>query len=168
MSGFADGQPAFSPDGSQLAFISRRDQDDASQIYLLPVNEPGEAVRLTEVPTGVSAPKWAGNHIYFISRVWPGKSWQEMSEMIKKDRDSKISAHLWNGLPYASWDQWIAEERQAHLYRIDVKGGNVEPLTLPTGLELSRSSQGLSSYDVAPDGSYVAFSADRKLDGVDP
>ncbi|MFO7922813.1 MAG: S9 family peptidase [Bacteroidales bacterium] len=168
ISGFADGQPAFSPDGSQLAFISRRDQDDASQIYLLPVKEPGEAVRLTEVPTGVSAPKWAGDHIYFISRVWPDKNWKEMEEQVKKDRDSKMSAHTWNALPYAHWDTWIDEDRQAHLYKIPASGGDIETVTLPTGWELPRSSQGAASYDVAPDNSWVAFVADSKRDGVDP
>ena len=168
VSGFADGQPAFSPDGSQLAFISRRDQDDSSQIYLLPVKEPGEATRLTEVPTGVSAPKWAGSYIYFITRIWPGKSWEEMKEQVKKDKESKMSAHTWNALPYAHWDTWIDEERQAHLYRIPAAGGDVEPITLPTGWELPRSSQGPSSYDVAPDNSWVAFTADSQRDGVDP
>jgi Tol biopolymer transport system component len=168
MSGFADGQPAFSPDGSKLAFVSRRDQDDASQIYLLPVREPGEATRLTEIPTGVSAPKWSGEEIYFISRVWPEKTWEEMAEKVKKERESHMSARTWNELPYAHWDTWIDEQRQAHLYRIPASGGEAVPITLPTGWELPRSTQGPSTYDVAPDGSYVAFSADSKRDGVDP
>jgi dipeptidyl aminopeptidase/acylaminoacyl peptidase len=168
MSGFADGQPVFSPDGSKLAFVSRRDSDDASQIYLLPLKEPGEAIRLTEIPTGVSAPKWAGNYIYFITRVWPGKSWEEMSEQIKTDRDSGMSVYTWNAMPYAHWDSWIDEERQAHLYRIPADGVDVEPVTLHTGWELPRSSQGASSYDVAPDNSWVAFMADSKRAGVDP
>jgi dipeptidyl aminopeptidase/acylaminoacyl peptidase len=168
MSGFTDGQPAFSPDGSKLAFISRRDQDDASQLYLLPVREPGEAIRLTEIPTGVSAPKWSGEYIYFISRVWPEKTWQEMAEKVKKERESHLSARTWSELPYAHWDTWLDEQRQAHLYRIPASGGEAEPITLPTGWELPRSTQGLSTYDVAPDGSYVAFSADSKRDGVDP
>ncbi len=168
ISGFAAGQPVFSPDGSKLAFVSRRDSDDASQVYILPLREPGEAMRLTEVPTGVSAPKWAGDYIYFITRVWPEADWDEMAARIKKNRDSHMSAHTWNALPYAHWDHWIDEERQAHLYRIPAAGGDVEPVTLPTGWELPRSSQGASSYDVAPDNSWVAFTADSKRNGVDP
>jgi dipeptidyl aminopeptidase/acylaminoacyl peptidase len=168
MSGFADGQPVFSPDGSKLAFVSRRDQDEASQIYLLPVREPGEATRLTEVPTGVSSPKWSGEYIYFISTVWLEKNWEEMAEEIKKERGSHMSAHTWNALPFASWDRWIDEQRQAHLYRISASGGEPEAVTLPTGWELPRAAQGPSAYDVAPDGSWVAFAADSKRDGADP
>ncbi len=168
MSGFADGQPAFSPDGSILAFVSRRDKDAASQIYLLPVDEPGEARRLTDVPTGVNSPKWTGNYIYFISRVWPDKNWEEMAEQIKKELESNMSARTWNALPYAHWDHWIDEERQAHLFRIPASGGDPEPVTQPAGWELPRSSQGPANYDVAPDNSFVAFTADSKRDGVDP
>jgi dipeptidyl aminopeptidase/acylaminoacyl peptidase len=168
ITGFADGQPVFSPDGSKLAFVSRRDDDDASQVYLLPINEPGEAIRLTEMPTGVSAPKWAGDYIYFISNVWPEMNQEAMKEKIKKNKDSKMSARTWNSLPYSHWDQWLDEERQAHLFRIPSKGGEKENITMPTGWELPRSSQGSTSYDVSADGQFVAFMADSKRDGVDP
>ena len=164
----SDGSPVFSPDGSKLAFVSRRGDDDASQIYILPIDEPGEAQRLTEVPTGVSAPKWVGDHIYFITRVWPEKDWDEMTEKIKEEKASHVSAHQWNELPYSHWDHWLDEERQAHLYRIPADGGEVEPITLPTGWELPRSTQGPNTYDIAPDESLVAFQADSKRDGVDP
>lgn len=166
--GAADGQPVFSPDGSQLAFVSRRDDDTASQIYILPLTEPGEARRLTEVPTGVAAPKWVGDHIYFITRVRPGKIWEEMKKAIDDARASHVSARLWNRLPYSYWDHWLDEERQAHVYRIPAQGGAVEPITLPTGWELPRATQGPSSYDVSPDESLVAFVSDRKRDDVDP
>jgi dipeptidyl aminopeptidase/acylaminoacyl peptidase len=92
-------EPVFSPDGKTLAFISQRDKDDTGQIYLLAMNVPGEAQRLTEVPTGVSGLKWRGKHLYFISRVWPDKNWQEMSEKLKADKDKKVSAMQWNAVP---------------------------------------------------------------------
>jgi dipeptidyl aminopeptidase/acylaminoacyl peptidase len=168
ITGFADGQPVFSPDGSKLAFVSRRNDDDASQVYLLPMNEPGEAIRLTDMPTGVSSPKWAGDYIYFISNVWPEMNRDEMKEKIKKNKESKMSARTWNALPYSHWDQWLDEERQAHLFRIPSGGGETANITMPTGWELPRSSQGSSSYDVSSDGQFVAFNADSKRDGVDP
>lgn len=166
--GSAEGQAAFSPDGSTLAFVSKRDDDEASQLYLLPMDEPGEATRLTEVPTGVGSPKWVGEHIYFISRVWPDKDWAETAEQLKQDKKSHLSAHTWNALPYSFWDHWLDEDREAHLYRIPASGGDVEAVTLSTGWQLPRSNQGGGSYDVAPDESLVAFLADSERDGTDP
>ena len=187
--GSADGQPVFSPDGSHLAFVTRRDDDDAGQLYVLPVTKPGEALRLTNVPTGVSAPKWAGDYIFFITRVWPDKDWDDMKEKLEKRSASHVSARIWNELPYSHWDHWLEEERQAHIYRIPVseamvgtariespetgKGplvgtDRIEPVTLPTGRELPRSTQGLGSYDVSPDGSLVVFSSDTNRDDTNP
>jgi hypothetical protein len=116
----------------------------------------------------VSAPAWVGDHIYFISSVWPGMSWEEMTAELERRRKDHVSAHAWSALPTSSWDRWLDETRQAHLYRIPAAGGAVQAITLPTGWELPRSSQGRGSYDVAPDGSLVAFSADSRSDGVSP
>jgi dipeptidyl aminopeptidase/acylaminoacyl peptidase len=166
--GSAEGQATFSPDGRTLAFVTRRDGDDAGQVYLLPMDSPGEALRLTEVPTGVSAPAWVGDHIYFISNVFPEKSWEEMQAELDRRKNGHMSAHTWSALPTSSWDRWLDETRQAHLYRIPASGGTIEPITLGTGLELPRSGQGRNSYDVAPDGSLIAFTADSRSDDARP
>ncbi len=166
--GQSAGNPVFSPDGKTLAFTARRGDDEAGQIYLLPMDGPGEAERLSEVPTGVSALKWVGEHIYFIARVWPDKDWDEMAEQIQSDRDSKVSAHQWNALPYSHWDHWIDEDRQAHVFRIPAEGGDVEPITQPFGRELPRSTQGTGNYDIHPDETYIAFNSDSSEQGVDP
>ncbi len=166
--GSSAGNPVFSPDGATLAFTASRDDDEAGQLYLLPMDGPGEAERLTEVPTGVSAPKWVGEHLYFISSVWPDKDWDEMEEKQQEEEESTVSAHTWTALPYSHWDHWLDEDRQAHLFRIPADGGEVEPLTEPTGWELPRSSQGTGTYDVAPDESRIAFVTDSRRDGANP
>ena len=168
----ADGMRAseatFSPDGKTLAFISQRNKDEAGQIYLLPLTTPGEAQRLTEVPTGVYGIKWVGEHLYFISRVWPGKNWEEMAAELKANKDNKVSARQWNALPYSHFDHWIDENRQAHVFRIPAKGGAVEPVTQKFGRELPRSSQSASSYDVHPQERFIAFNANGSDNNVDP
>jgi dipeptidyl aminopeptidase/acylaminoacyl peptidase len=166
--GLRASEPVFSPDGNTLAFISQRDKDDAGQIYLLSMNKPGEAQRLTQVPTGVYGIKWVGKHLYFISRVWPEKSWDEMAAHIKAEKDNKMSAKQWNALPYSYFDHWIDENRQAHLFRIAATGGDVQPVSQPLGLELPRETQGSDDYDIDAKEQYIAFSANGSSNRVDP
>ncbi|MDR6984238.1 dipeptidyl aminopeptidase/acylaminoacyl peptidase [Rheinheimera pacifica] len=165
--GLRASEATFSPDGKTLAFISQRDKDDAGQIYLLPMGKPGEAQRLTQVPTGVHGIKWVGKHLYFISRVWPGKNWDEMSEQLKADKDKKMSARQWNALPYSQFDHWIDENRQAHVFRIAASGGEVQAVTQPLGYELPRASQSASSYDIDSKEQYIAFTANGWDNQVD-
>ena len=166
--GGSAGDPVFSPDGSHLAFTGKRNDEDTAQIYVLPMNEPGEAVKLTDVPTGASAPKWVGEYVYFISNVWPDKTFDEMAETIEVEEDSKLSAKVWNAMPYAYWDHWLDEDRQNHLYRIPAAGGDIEALTLGTGLQLPRTGAGTGEYDVSPDGKWLAFVANSRSEGVYP
>ena len=167
-SGASVSSPVFSPDGSMLAFVSKRDEDDAAQIYLLPMDEPGEATRLTKVPTGVSALKWVGEHIYFVSSVWPGKTFEEMAEALEAREESKVSAHVWTELPYAHFDTWLDEERENHLFRVPADSGEVQPLTQPAGLALSPADAGTGDYDVSPDEARLAIVADSAEESVHP
>ncbi|MEM1080234.1 MAG: S9 family peptidase, partial [Pseudomonadota bacterium] len=166
--GLSVSSAVFSPDGQHLAFVSSRDDDEAGQIYLLPMQSPGEATRLSDVPTGAGALKWVGEHIYFISRIWPEQDFDTMVEQIQEDQDSHVSAHTWNALPYSFFDHWIDEDRQAHVFRTPAAGGEVQNLTLGSGLQLSRSSTSTSSYDVSPDENQLAIVADPTLNGTRP
>jgi len=71
-------------------------------------------------------------------------------------------------MPYAYWDHWLDEERQNHLYRIPTAGGEIEALTLGTKLQLPRTSAGTGEYDVSRDGTWLAFVANSRSDGVYP
>ncbi len=61
---------SWSPDGEQIAFTARRDDDSQSQIYLLPLSG-GEARRLTRIQSGASSPIWSpdGKTLAFYSSV---------------------------------------------------------------------------------------------------
>lgn len=166
--GSSASSPVFSPDGSKLAFTSKRDEDEAAQIYVLPMDAPGEALQVGGVPTGAGGLKWVGEHIYFVSSVWPEKSWEEMGEQLTADKDDHVSAHEWTAMPYSFFDRYLDEERETHVYRIPAAGGAIEALTLGTDLELPRGSGGGSDYDVSPDGTLLAFVADSSTEGVIP
>ncbi len=166
--GAADGQAVFRPDGSALAFVSKREGDDAPQLYLLPMDEPGEARRLTELATGVSAPKWGGEHLYFLSRLWRDKDLEEQAAAVEADKKSKVSARVWNDLPTRHWDHFLDEARDMHILRVPAAGGEIEPITPITGWALSRGGAGAGSYDVSPDGSLIVFQADSRRDPIQP
>ena len=53
-----EGSVAWSPDSSSIAFTTKRETDEAEQVYILNLAEGGEARRLTNVSTGASNPKW--------------------------------------------------------------------------------------------------------------
>ena len=168
----AEGQRAseatFSPDGKTLAFISKRNKDDAGQVYLLPMDKAGEAQRLTNVPGGVKGLKWVGENVYFISRIFPGKNWDEMATQLAANKDNKVSAHQWNALPFSSFDHWIEEDREAHVFRIPATGGDVVAITQPLNKQLPRSSQSSGNYDISPDEQLIAFNSNGWANQVDP
>ena len=66
--GLSDSAPAWSPDGSQIAFL--RAQDGAAQVWLLPATG-GEPEQLTTLPLGAAAPVWSpdGTKIAFSAPV---------------------------------------------------------------------------------------------------
>ena len=66
--GTADSAPAWSPDGTTVAFL--RAQDGPPQVWLLPVGG-GEAEQLTTLPMGAGAPVWSpdGSRIAFAAAV---------------------------------------------------------------------------------------------------
>ncbi|MFL6143222.1 MAG: serine hydrolase [Labedaea sp.] len=66
--GRADSAPAWSPDGTRLAFL--RAQDGPPQVWLLPAGG-GEPEQLTTLPLGAGAPRWSpdGTRIAFGAPV---------------------------------------------------------------------------------------------------
>jgi dipeptidyl aminopeptidase/acylaminoacyl peptidase len=159
----ADNSPQISPDGTQVLFVSQRGDDKAPQLYVMPL-AGGEARRVSDVPTGVAQPMWFpdGRSIAFLSRVWADLDTMVAQGARQKERSEKKSTEqIWDGGPVYFWDTWI-DDRQLHVFRVDVDGGEPVNLTRATGLELPRTAVQLdgSLYDLSPDGSELAFVAD--------
>src|SRR5262249_24947498 len=69
----SEGGVAWSPDSRSIAFTTKREGDEAEQVYILDLASGGEARRLTNVSTGASKPQWRpdGKAILFDSPLYP-------------------------------------------------------------------------------------------------
>jgi dipeptidyl aminopeptidase/acylaminoacyl peptidase len=169
-----DSSPAWSPDGEQIAFVSKRGDDKEPQLYVIAVNG-GEARRVTNLPTGVSSPKWFpdSRRVAFISRVWPDlKRWDAMEARLKERGESAMTAKVWDKAPIAHWDHFL-DDRQTHVFLVDINdadeaGGEPQAITLGSGQALDPADPDAASYDISPDGNEIAFVSNVDTSGVDP
>lgn len=128
--------PAFSPDGQYLSFLSSRGADGKNQIWLLPL-QGGEAELLTEVKAGVSAYAWSpdGKRIAFIAQN-PETAEEEQNR--KGKRDMRVLD---------------ADYRYAHLYTVALDNSGPDRA-------VQRVTSGLfhvTGFDWSPDGKTLAF-----------
>jgi dipeptidyl aminopeptidase/acylaminoacyl peptidase len=163
-----DTGPVFSPDGKLIAFLSKRGDDKENQIYVIPV-DGGEARRVTNVPTGVAVPKWFpdSKRLAFVSEIWLDLvKWEDQGKRKKEREDSKVSGKVWNRAPISYWDHYL-DDREPHIFSIEVTGGESTAITRMSGFFLSKQEVGPFSYDVSPDGLEVAFSSETDRSGID-
>lgn len=75
------GEPRWSPDGRQIAFVARRGEDAENQLWLLPA-DGGEARSLTQAEGGVQGIEWSpdGRQILFLSREPVGEEEKRLRE----------------------------------------------------------------------------------------
>src|SRR5271155_4425067 len=159
----------FSPDGKWIVFVAKRDDDRQAQLYLMPAGG-GEARRLTQIPTGAAAPKWFqdSRRLAFISRVWPEiKTSTGAASRIKEREELKTTARVWEHAPFAQFDH-LLDDRVPHIFITDIYGREPFSPTVGSGRALPISDASASSYDIAPDGTEIAFTADTDRTYVRP
>ncbi len=66
-----DSAPRLSSDGKRLAFLSDRSEDGKKQVFMLELDQPGEARQLTWMQGGVSGLVWSGDnrHLAVLSET---------------------------------------------------------------------------------------------------
>ena len=85
-----DSQPKWSPDGSEIAFISNRRDEKQSQIYIIPFYG-GEARQLTDVKGIIGDFEWSpdGKQLVFPLRKKDKEDIEREKNERKKNRNSK-------------------------------------------------------------------------------
>ena len=151
-----DSSPAWSRDGTQLAFIS--DRDGSAQLWMISVNG-GEAKRITDLATGVSSFALSPDQstIAVTSSVYPECGDMECNaRMLEQAKSTKVKARLVDHLLFRHWNS-SRNGKWSHLFVTGIDGG---PL-----IEVNRGRTdvppialgGDRDFDFSPDGSELCF-----------
>jgi dipeptidyl aminopeptidase/acylaminoacyl peptidase len=155
--------PAWSPDGRQVAFVSKRGDDENASLYVMPV-DGGEPEKILELPFAVGTPKWMpdGKGILVTTTVipelvgtWSKSDLADMKKEAKHHRESKMTARVTENRQYRYFDHYLAAELASRLLLVDVATKAVKDLT-PKFNRLFTNS-GDVNFDVSPDGRHVAL-----------
>lgn len=118
-----EGGPAWSPDGTQLAFTAKRDRDEVNQIYVLDL-KGGEARRLTQAALAVRGPRWSpdGKSILFQGTVHRGATNDAANgRMAEERKKAKSKVRVYESFPIRNFDKWL-DTTQTHLFVIAADG----------------------------------------------
>jgi dipeptidyl aminopeptidase/acylaminoacyl peptidase len=144
-----DAQPRWSPDGTQLAFVSARGEGPR-QLYVLPAGG-GEPERLTELKEDVGEPVWSpdGTRLAFTARVRDAAYDEEDDKRRAPRRFRRLQFKLDN----VGW----TGDRRRHLFTVPAEGSS-EPVQLTDG-DFEHRNPAWS-----PDGARIAFVSAREDD----
>jgi dipeptidyl aminopeptidase/acylaminoacyl peptidase len=144
-----DAQPRWSPDGTHLAFVSKRDTD-CRQLYVMPAGG-GEPQVLTALKEDAAEAAWSpdGTRIVFSARVRDA----EYEEEDEKKRQPRRFKRLLYKLDSVGW----TGDRRRHLYVVPADGSAEAKQITEGDFEESHPTW-------TPDGQSIAFASARNED----
>ena len=146
-----DGQPRWSPDGEQLAFVSKRGDEKArGQLYVMPAGG-GEPQCLTDLKEDVGEPAWSpdGTQIAFSARV--------QDEAYEEEDDKKRTPRRFKRLQFKLDSVGWTGDRRRHIFVVAADGSG-ETKQLTDG----DFEDGQPTW--TPDGKSIAFTSSRDDD----
>ena len=155
--GHSDSSPRWSPDGSRIAYVSNRDDEDKSQIYLIPA-DGGEAQALTKFEEGgVTALAWSpdGKKLAFLYRATP-EQWRKKNKEEREEKHLSSPARVHRKLFYRLDGFGYFDDCYWQIHVIDVESGEIERLT--------DEPRNFGGPYWSPDGSRILTIANRRDD----
>ena len=179
-----DTSPRISPDGRLLAFLSdRRTQvepgpdgepaskdakrEDVVQVYVLPLDRPGEARRVTDLPRGVTGLEWSpdGKRLAVLSAsVGPTRDEDRRRRGIEKPAsDGKPTSdyRFVDRLSFIHNGAGFVYDSRPQLWVVELESGDTNSAG---SRRLTNLDGGVDMPAWSPDGARIAFCGNERLD----
>ena len=167
-----DTDPAWSPDGKHIYFLSSR--GGSSQVWRIAL-DGGEAIPVTKLPVDVGTFRITPNGDGLVISLQSYLDCEDIECIAARDKaaaEASTTGSVYDHLFMRHWDHWLSEKR-SRLFTVSLENGIVkdsEPLLLSKDVDAdvpSRVWGGNEEYAVSADGSTVYFAA-RIRDAVEP
>ena len=154
--GFRDSAPAYSPDGSGLAFLRAAAPGERPQLMVVD-SRGGEPVAVTEQKLGVSAFVWApdSRRLVFAARV-PAEGRYGTVDGVGPGAED---ARLVTGYKYRMNGAGYTGDKRTHLFMVDAPDLQAEPAVAPVGRARKATEDAGAKFS--------AVAAARQLTGAD-
>ena len=152
----------WSPDSRYIAFTAKREEDEVAQVYIMNIQEGGEAQRFSNISTGAASPQWSpdGKMILFTNKVFPGNFSDSANKKTADERKKiKYNARVYTSFPIRNWDQWV-DDKQNHAFVQSLEpGAAAKDIFADVSVTIKEGFAFNGSICWAPDGKSVVFSA---------
>jgi dipeptidyl aminopeptidase/acylaminoacyl peptidase len=123
-----DSKPRWSPDGTKIAFLSDRDDEDQPQIYVIPLGG-GEARRLTDMEGEFGTFEWSPSGELLVCQFRKKDAEATEREQVEKKKELGIVARRLQRVFYKLDGEGFLPRERWHIWTIDAEDSKATQLT---------------------------------------